>query len=334
MKPRIILISLLLLLLTLACVCSGSGPQPTPVVEVRRATATPELTPEEEPAGNLTPERDVVEHGDSANSLQQLFSAAAFFEGDFMRISQGGEALMEIGTDLWLRLFNDSELNVVSVEAAEGTPLDVQLFLADGGFTGQLTAENGQAQFETPNGVTVTILGTSFFVGYDPSTADTTLVNFEGSIMYEDGSGENILAPGFMVTAPSGRQQEITPISMREFEANIRRMNSSLDAARGLTCNNIYNPAFGVIKQEEGGFEIRWEYDVNCPPYKGVLTGRYSDQDEPFVTYDINEPSGSIVDQPPFRCEGSFTIVYELTLSDALEREVSVRDTVEALFIC
>jgi hypothetical protein len=41
---------------------------------------------------------------------------------------------------------------------------------------------------------------------------------------------------------------------MREFEANIRRMNSSLDAARGLTCNNIYNPAFGVIKQEEGGF--------------------------------------------------------------------------------
>lgn len=327
MKLRTILISLLLLIISLACVCSGSTPPPVePEAVTRRPTPVP-------PAGQLTPEEAVVEVGQAVDALQQLVDIAPFFGGDVLRVTNGGQVLMEIGDEMWLRLFNDSQLDVVSVEAAENTPLDVQIFLEDGGFTGQVTAEGGQAQFETPNGVTVTILGTTFFVGHDTRTNQTIVVNFEGRIMVDDGSSTVTLSPGFMMTAPSGSPEQFRPITLEQFETAIRRSDSPIQSATQLACPPIFNPSLAAIKQE-GGFELQWESAGGCGPYTGLLTATYLGENEPYATYDITEPSGILFDETPFRCEGTFTVQYELILVDILDREVTASTTREVTFIC
>lgn len=327
MKLRTTLISLLLLFTMIACVCGG-GTTPTPETEPNEPTPRTR-----EAAGELTPEEDVVEVGNTLDALEQLFNNSPFFGGDILRVTNGGVALMNFGDDMWLRLFNDSQLNVVSVEAAENTPFDVQLFLEDGGFTGQLTTEGSQAQFETPNGVTVTIAGTTFFVGYDAAASETIIVNFEGSIRVDDGSRTFTLSPEFWVRSPSGSPERFRPITLEQFENRIRRTDSPIETAGQLACPEFEELEL-TAEKTDGGFNLVWAVDGGCPPYNGTLTARYVGEEESFATYDINESSGSLFDQPPGRCEGTFTVRYQLVLVDSLGREVSAETEGEILFIC
>jgi hypothetical protein len=162
-----------------------SPSEETPIV----ATAIPEPTiaptPTEvppDPLGSLSPARNIVEHGADEDALTRILETAPFFEQDLIRVTEGGEALLDFGDQMLMRLFNDTELQVVSAEIVEDVPLGVQIFLFLGGFTGQLTEEGGRAVYETPGGVEITVLGTDYFVVYDPETELTTAGNFDGTV--------------------------------------------------------------------------------------------------------------------------------------------------------
>jgi hypothetical protein len=109
--------------------------------------------------GSVSRVSDIVQQNQTrvqgTNPLQQ---------DDTIRLANGGEGLLDFGSGLRLRLFNDSQVGGVRAGSAQGAALLVRLRLEFGGFTGQLTQPGGQVVIETPNGATVNVAGTDFFL--------------------------------------------------------------------------------------------------------------------------------------------------------------------------
>jgi len=183
--------------------------------------------------GTVTREEDVVEHGSDLDVLEQLLGSVLIHAGDVLRVHQGGEALMDFGDHMRLRLFNDTRIGVVS-ESAPDVPLDVQMFLEEGGFTGHLMDKGGRAVFDTPGGAEITVLGTEFFVVYDPTRDLTIAGNFGGTVDVV-GNGTRIsLASGHAVQVPAGQSpgaQVPLALSLAEFEQRARELQSPIAAA-------------------------------------------------------------------------------------------------------
>jgi hypothetical protein len=74
-----------------------------------------------------------VEHGSNIETLKQIISSADLFAQDAIRVTEGGEALLDFGDQILMRMFNDTELQVVSADFAENTPPVVVMHLNWGG---------------------------------------------------------------------------------------------------------------------------------------------------------------------------------------------------------
>src|SRR5258706_6640014 len=75
-------------------------------------SVTPTSAPQ--PIGQVERKTDVVEHGAAAEALAPLLGSAALFQGDVLKIHDGGEGLLTFGNQLTLQLFNDSQLGVIA----------------------------------------------------------------------------------------------------------------------------------------------------------------------------------------------------------------------------
>lgn len=183
--------------------------QPPPVV-----TEAPPVITEAPPAdtvrriGNVTTQKTFVEL-QRAGAFSEVGEQEDLFDGDGVRVSEGGACLLNIGSSLALRLLNDTTLGGVTVQSAEGTPLDVQLFLEEGGLTGGLIEPGAHAAFTLPDNSTINIFGTTFLIAYDPDTSTTTAVNFEGSVGVETpGAGRVRLPSGWYMQVIGGSMQQ------------------------------------------------------------------------------------------------------------------------------
>ena len=205
--------------------------------------ATP-IIPNTGSIGKVIRQADQVEKGQSTDSLQLVEDTQDLLVNDILRVSRGGEGLLDFGDKMRLRLFNDTQagLNALS---APGTPLGVKMFLERGGFTGQLTEPGGQAVFETPGGAKVTILGTRFFVVLDSGQQLTSVGNFDGRVQVEFSGTTITLQAGYFVDLPSGQQpgeQVRIPITFEEFEQWSRDGNSPLQAVARLRATATPSP--------------------------------------------------------------------------------------------
>jgi len=194
----------------------------------------PESEPTDKPIGTLDLKENQVEHGSDIEALAQVLSKIAFFTNDIVRVTRGGEALLDFGDNLRMRLFNDTEIQMVSAEIAHDVPWGVLFFLYQGGFAGQLTAEGGQAIYETPGGTEITILGTDYFIVYDMEGEETIAGNFEGTVEISS-AGDNMTLPGgYFVVIPDGQTPnppQPLPVSYPEFEQRARDLKSPILAA-------------------------------------------------------------------------------------------------------
>ncbi|HEY4688951.1 MAG TPA: LysM peptidoglycan-binding domain-containing protein [Anaerolineae bacterium] len=216
---RILIATLATLLLVVSTSCSGRSPS--------------------EPLGSVSREAEVVEHGKDCNTLQKLLDRVALlYRGECIRVREGGEALLDFGDSMRLRLFNDSRLGQIQTDSAPDIPLDVRMFLEEGGFTGQFTEQGGRAAFKTPGGAQITVLGTEFFVVYESHGGLTLVGNFHGTVEVEAAGARVSLAPGHYVHVPGGQPPGPQwPIgkSRDEFDARSRELQSAAAAARELT---------------------------------------------------------------------------------------------------
>jgi hypothetical protein len=215
-RPVVVLLALACLLAASALFCSIPGSQTVPetgeadqtkpitpsftltLTPAQASTHTPTLPPSPTWTASPTPdtrvglvsrELDVVQRGKDPGSLQQVTGSSDLFAGDVLSILEGGEGLLDFGSGLRLRVFNNTQLGILAA-SAPGTPLDVRLFLEDGGFTGQVTEPGGQVIFNTPNNAQITVLGTTFLVAYNSQTGITTVANFEGQVEVSSLAGQ------------------------------------------------------------------------------------------------------------------------------------------------
>ena len=184
--------------------------------------------------GTLSHVRNDIAFGSGGGSLQALSAgqSVTFSSGDSLRVTNGGEGLLDFGGDIVLRLFNNTSLNADTIAAAPGTPLDVQLFLADGGITGTFSASGAPLTIKTPGGSAVLVRGTDFFVTYRPDSQATVAGSFHGSVDVDWGSGPTALSSGyyreFTPGGPTGPEQPI-PLDRDQFEEEIRQVGTPQD---------------------------------------------------------------------------------------------------------
>lgn len=220
---------------------SGLIQEPPQMANESTSDLNQELTLPDDPVGTnteallgtLSLEQDMVEHGSDVDQLTPVINRALIYAEDAIRITEGGEALLDFGDQILMRMFNDTEMEVVSIDYAEDAPPAVVMHLFRGGFTGQLTAEGARAIYETPGGASITILGTEYFITYDPDTGITSAGNFGGTVEVT-GAGSSIrLKEGFFVEVPANQPpgpQQPLPLSLVNFEARARTLQSPLTA--------------------------------------------------------------------------------------------------------
>lgn len=247
------------------------------------------------PGGTLTLERDEVAHGTNANNLADLEPdvPVAFAAGDFIRVRNGGRALLEFPDQVSLRLFDDTELEVVAVEFGEDVPLEFQIALTDGDVTGELVGEGGEVAFTTPTGAEITVLGTEFFVSYNPSTQEMAAGNFDGTLNVRTpgmASGRSI-GDGHYVTWTPGSSlsgQKQIPWTYQEFQDRTDEMGGiPAVLAEALTCtydahfvSETLDPPGGRYAAGEA-FRMTWEIENSgdCAwPLPGFMVRSTSDE--------------------------------------------------------
>lgn len=140
----------------------------------------------------------MVEHGSQSGELEPVVGFSELHDGDKIRVQHNGIALLSFA-DFWrIRVWSNSALSEIVMDWAPGTSYEARAFLEEGGFTGE--ANGSQLNYTTPNNARITILGTQFFVAYDPVTAVTTAGNFGGTVLAE-GLGSAGLVPAGMYVA-------------------------------------------------------------------------------------------------------------------------------------
>jgi hypothetical protein len=155
-------------------------------------------------------------------------------ENDTLSVQNGGVGVLEFGEDLRLRLFNKSSAGEVKGTYLEGesdSPLIAQMTLFAGGFSGQLAKPGSKATFKTPGGAHIFVLGTDFFVVYNPETGVTTVGNFSGTMGVIAGGETVSLASGQYLEVPRGGtpgEQKQLRFSLIEFEDRARMLESPI----------------------------------------------------------------------------------------------------------
>ena len=266
---------ILFLMPALSCGPFGGGGR------VGEPGVTPEVTdtsPAIDPIGIVSRQTDIVEHGAGVEQLARLLDTADLRNEDAVRVTGGGEALLDFGDSLKLILFNDSQLSVSSRPVEDGAPL-AQFYLWWGGFLGEKVPEQGgEVVVETPNGATITVTGTQFFVIYDPGLETSAVGNFDGSVQVEAGTHVTTLSPGrFMVvegTQSDGGQiisaQQPITFSPEEFMRASRSLRSAPAAATALAATPTVTPSPTPTLAPQRAIAV-FTLEANCRVGPGVL---------------------------------------------------------------
>ena len=151
-----------------------------------------------------------------------------FHSYDGIRVTEDGEALLDLGNLMRLLLKCDTVTQIISESLAveklnkiqvdfEDTPLLQQIVLAmhlsRGGFLGEKSIDSGPIALTTPNAVII-VSGTTFFLVYDPEAETTWVGNFEGTVDVADvelQEGEG-LPDQQLIAIPPVRNRKFWPI--------------------------------------------------------------------------------------------------------------------------
>lgn len=274
MKKKLYLAWIVLALAAAACLCNGGNNSSG---DSGAAQAI----------GKISLVTNVVEH-----NKNQVTGSEFFYNHDFIGLLNGGEGRLDFLGGLSLNLFNDTLVGDIQSETGSGSSILARMRLEFGGFTGSLTASGMSVPFATPNGATITVYGTDFFIVYDASTSTTVVGNFGGRIEVQVGNGPAQPVPGgtFRQVFPGG---EITPeqqltFSRPEFEERSRQSGSPVAALHELTVTIIEPEPIPVEDLTPPAFELLGldppsiVYGAECPGTFGEtqLTMRILDENQ------------------------------------------------------
>lgn len=217
-NDRSALAIVLLLIAQLFCVLPGQG-QPTPAPGITASPPEVTVTSADDSVGTIDLMNSQVQTGPPEN-LQYLEGQRDFYNGDGVRVTEGGKGKLTMDDGSFLTLFNETEIGGVNVITS---PPETDLFLQNGGFLGHVPP-GPPVNVNMPNGAKITILGTYFFVVFNSETQVATAGNFDGRVLYTPpGGAEQDLPRGNMVNIPAEGEVVLMelPFTHEQFEAAV-----------------------------------------------------------------------------------------------------------------
>jgi formylglycine-generating enzyme required for sulfatase activity len=219
-KNKLLMVFVSVALILNACNLVSMTPTPPPLIPVTG------------PIGILRAEKTLVESGRSDVSLKQVVNTADFYDSDTVRVTNGGTAKLDIPTGrpdykISLSISNNTALDNVILDPTGTTDPFLSLLLVLGGVTGEVPKNGGMsAQFRTPTGVTIFILGTQFLVGYDPETGTTYIGNFDGTVAYSlPGQSVQFTQAGQKYEISSNFETKQSPLAFTRNETHTLTLN-------------------------------------------------------------------------------------------------------------
>jgi len=80
--------------------------------------------------------------------------------------------------------------------------------------------------------------------------------------------------------------------------------------------------------------QVAWTWTGGCGSVSGAIAARYVNEPEPYRTYTLVMNRRGLTDSPPPRCEGTFRIVYTLSLRDEAGHTASRTAQSSVTWIC
>ena len=155
----------------------------------------------EEPIGSIAKINARVEAGRSGN-IKEVTISRNFYNNESVRVMNKGKGKIDFNDGSMITLYNNTTTDQVT---AKFSPTEIGVFLSNQGFDGYVP-DGSSFTVNMPNGSQVKILGTQFFVVFDPETNYSTVGNFDGTVLFTPpGGSEQNLPPHTMVDiAPDG----------------------------------------------------------------------------------------------------------------------------------
>jgi hypothetical protein len=170
------------------------------------------------------------------------------YNNDMVHVFDKGKANLDFGYGLTFTLYNDTVGGGTNVSQA-GTSRQAALKLSQGGLKGHNPAGD-KTTVALPNNVNVVILGTSYFITYDPVQDTVWVFNFDGTVEYQLPSGETQpLSPGTLVEITAGKVTRVytgVPFSVDDFDVSATRNDSPILGVKEMLDGNPGIPVTGA----------------------------------------------------------------------------------------
>ncbi len=102
-------------------------------------------------------------------------------------------------------------------------------------------------------------------------------------------------------------------------------------------CPDLKSATLGANAKvnSKGKWEVNlaWGSAGGCGQITGTITATFSDQRTPYVTYSVKSGTGKMIDFPPQRSEGTYSIEYILKLEDSTGQTIGAAAKVSVYWI-
>jgi hypothetical protein len=167
------------------------------------------------------------------SALQDVSPSRDMYDNEAAQVYNQGKARLDYGYGITFTLYNDTSTVGTRVSASG----QVETRLAAGGLTGH-NAAGSRTEVQLPNGGSVVILGTTYFILYDPASSTAWVYNFDGTVRYSVGGGPlQDLPAGTLVAFDQAKVVESLPdlrFTPEEFDKYATDLDSPIAGMRAL----------------------------------------------------------------------------------------------------
>lgn len=196
--------------------------------------ATPTTSAPDQTIGLVERQQGGVQAG-PATAMSNVDSKRDIYNDDAVHVFDNGKANLDFGYGLTFTLYNNTTGGGTNV-ITDGTSHQAVLKLSQGGLKGH-NPSGSQTKVELPNGVNIFVLGTNYFVIYDPAEERAWVYNFDGTVAYQlPGGNAETLFPGDLIEINDGQvvRRSGLSISVEEFDSAATRLNSPIEGVKAV----------------------------------------------------------------------------------------------------
>src|SRR6266498_371640 len=155
---------------------------------------------------------------------------------DAVHVFDKGKANLDFHYGLTFTLYNDTVAEGTSI-GTEGISRQAVLKLSQGGLKGH-NPPGSKTTVELPNGVNILILGTQYFITYDPVADKIWVYNFDGTVQYQLPNGNyQPLPTGALLEISKGQVSHVyegMSFSTDDFDSYATTLNSPIQGVQEL----------------------------------------------------------------------------------------------------